>query len=113
MLMKNSSFQKKDHQNPCWDHINTSFSKTTQTLIYKTLINGSLLNDKTTSQSLPRDKALACCDPPSPGKAIKLSFSPSPKTLSPSFYLAMADRGRLGNTSFSHAGDDSPARMES
>ena len=32
-------------------------------------------------------RALACCSPPLPGKAIKLSFSTSPKTLSPSFDL--------------------------
>ena len=27
MLMKHSSFQKKDHQNQSWDYLNTSFGK--------------------------------------------------------------------------------------
>ena len=36
--------------------------------------------------------------PPLPGKAIKLSFSPLPKTLSLHFNSALADRGRISAT---------------
>ena len=38
-------------------------------------------------------RALACCSPPLPGKAIKLSFSTSPKTLSMRFSSAPVYRG--------------------
>ena len=40
-------------------------------------------------------KALACCDPPLSGKAMKLFFSPLPKTLSLHFNSALADRGQI------------------
>ena len=41
---------------------------------------------------------LACCDPSLPGKAIKLFFSPLPKTLSPSFYWAPVSKGQISAT---------------
>ena len=46
-------------------------------------------------------RSLQC--PPLPGKAIKLFFSASPKTLSPSFHLVLMHRGWvLGNTIHHH-----------
>ena len=43
-------------------------------------------------------KALACCDPLLPGKAIKLFFNPLPQTLPLLFNSAPADRGRISAT---------------
>ena len=40
-------------------------------------------------------EARACCVPPLPGKAIKLFFSTSSKTLSPRFNSALLHRGRV------------------
>ena len=79
MLMKHYSFQKKDLQTQLLDHLNTSFEKQCKPSSSLILINSPIFHSQTIkpppSLSQGGDNLLW---PPLPGKAIKLSFSPSP-----------------------------------
>lgn len=52
MLMKHSSFQKKDHQNQSWDHLNTSFERQCKLSSILILINGPIFHSQTINHLL-------------------------------------------------------------
>ena len=96
-LMEHFSFQKGGPPEPVLGTQNTSFEKqcnlaSALILLCNTYFHSHLL---ISFKEATVFRALACCDSPLPGKAIKLSFSPSPQTLFPHFYSVPADRGQV------------------
>ena len=96
-LMEHFSFQKGGPPEPVLGTQNTSFEKqcnlvSALILLCNTYFHSHLL---ISFKEATVFRALACCDSPLPGKAIKRSFSPSPQTLFPHFYSVPADRGQV------------------